>query len=346
MAEPTSSLTFGDLLIRVAEKVGFAFYGENGDEAAQIPQNVNDLAKCKQIVNDAIRMFLADAPEEGWRFSRPVGSVTLWPSIDADEDNLITSTGYDPLTDKTTLVAEEDSFYASMEGHVIGIELVADTFTEFTVTNYVNATTIKVSGNASAAGVVGKEWEMEADGNYTMPRDFGGEFEGKVSYAAGSDRGVQVEWVDEAVVRGWKENESLSSGDPFVAAIRPKTDLIDSRRRWEVIVYPTTFDLLVIEFPYILHFDKLVDADEYLPVPFGHEEALKAACLAVCEKDVEGVLGNDWNTYKGSALAGSVRVNNRAAPKKLGYFGNPQRWDARSYRDYVRSRPEVVPDNT
>jgi hypothetical protein len=37
MSEPTSVLTFSDLILEVAYKLGIAYYGAAGDGAAQVP---------------------------------------------------------------------------------------------------------------------------------------------------------------------------------------------------------------------------------------------------------------------------------------------------------------------
>lgn len=67
MADPTLKLTFGDLIIRVAEFLGIAYYGAAGNEAAQAPVDVHDLDKVKRVVNDGYRRFLGDN-ERGWSF--------------------------------------------------------------------------------------------------------------------------------------------------------------------------------------------------------------------------------------------------------------------------------------
>jgi hypothetical protein len=79
MAESTLALTFQDLVIRVAEYLGVAYYGPNGDEAAQMPPSAtHDREMCERIVNDGIRMFVQASPK--WRWMRPVYSLALDPT--------------------------------------------------------------------------------------------------------------------------------------------------------------------------------------------------------------------------------------------------------------------------
>jgi len=340
MAEPTSVLTFRDLIIEVARKIGIAYYGDDGTEVAQVPNDAHDLDECRRHVNNAIRMFVNDGPNpNGWRWLRPVGSFTIWGTINADSSKTVTSAGYDPLTEKTTLVANVDSFYSTMEEHTIGVTGVDS----FTISNVVDAKTIKVRGDATAVGTAGETWSITSTGNFTMPRDFSGQFVGTITYEADTNQGVSLDWADESTIRLWRENIEDETGDPFWAAIRPFTTP-GNRRRWELLVYPQPDEVMVVEFPYHLHFDRLVDLDEVPPTPFAHDEAIKAACLAVVEKDVEGAPGVDWNYYSGQALPNSLRVDAQSAPKRLGYFGNPGARgnpDIKEFRANWYQRPDV-----
>jgi len=344
--EPTSSLTNRDLILEVARKIGFADYGVAGDAETGVPLDEHDLAECQRHVNNAIRMFLHDAPRSGWRFARPTAQVTIWGDIGVDSDNKITSGGYDPSTDRTTLNVASDSFYETMEGKTITLTGVDD----FTIAKYVSAQQIKVMGDATGAGTSGVTWSISADGNYTLPRTFGGQYSGAITYTSDTNQGVSVDWVSEATIRQWRENITDETGDPFWAAVRPQNQLFDPRRRWELMVYPQADEVLTLEFPFDLHFDQLVDLDEVPPVPFSHDETIKAACLAIVEKDVEEVPGPDWTYYTQQCLPNSYRVDSRAAPKDLGYFGNPRpaggRAAIRTFREQLYERPNITYDTS
>jgi hypothetical protein len=340
-SEPTSVLTFRDLILDVARKLGYAYYGENGDEAIQIPQDGHDLDECKRIVNKGIRMFLADAPQpNGWRWTRPTASVTIWGTVATDSDNLVASGGYTPGTNKTELNASSDSFYESMEEKTITLTGVGS----FTITDYVSAQQIRVSGDATGASF-GVTWSITADGNYTLPRTFSGMYTGDITYTADTNQGVSLDWTDEAVIRQWRENVTDETGDPFWAAIRPMTSGTP-RRRWELMVYPMPDEVMTVEFPFLLHFDSLVDLDEVHPAPFSHDEAVRAACLAAAERDSEDVPGPDYEYYRRVCLPNSYRIDAQSAPRKLGYFGNPSQGGGLSaikfFNNHVRQRPNVT----
>lgn len=338
--EPTSALTFSDLIVETALKLGTAHYGADGDGEAQVPTDAHDLGECKRLVNNAIRMFINDGPQpNGWRWIRPVASVPVWGPVEADDDNLISFDSYDSDTDKSTLEAETDTFFDTMEEKDIDID-----GTTYKITNVVSATQIKVSGDQSA--LTPSTFSIDNIGNFTLPRDFGGQYVGSITYEANTNRGMPVDWADEVTIRKWRENITSETGVPFWAAVRIMGKTATPRRRWELMLYPNPDELFVMEFPYHLHFDKLVELDEVPPAPFGHDEAIKAACRAMAEKEVDEVPGVEWQYYRQAALPGSYRVDAQSAPKKLGYFYNPSSdsnlGTIQHFRQRMYQRPSVT----
>jgi hypothetical protein len=66
-----------------------------GDEAAQVPDRPARSDLCKRIVNNAIRMFINDAPPpNGWRWLRPIAQLDLWPTIAENASNKIATSSY------------------------------------------------------------------------------------------------------------------------------------------------------------------------------------------------------------------------------------------------------------
>lgn len=342
MSEPTSILTFRDLILEVALKLGVAHYGSGGVGEADIPEDDHDLAECRRLVNDAIRMFIAQGPPpNGWRWSRPLASFEVWGDVAADSGNTIDSTTYDADEDKTTLVVSEETFHPTMEEKVIDIDGIAD---EVVIANVVSPSEIKVRGEHSVSDA---EFSIASDGNFTLPRDFGGEFIGDITYAANTNRGVGIDWTDAKTIRRWRENVTSETGTPYWAAVRLIPGGKGSpRRRWELMLYPKPDELFVLEFSYNVHFDKLVELDEVHPAPFGHDEAIKAACRAVAERQIEDQPGVETDYYLNIALPASYRVDAQSAPKKLGYFGNPGAYARTSsiqwFRNRVYQRPRVT----
>lgn len=123
--EPTSALTFRDLIIEVAVNIGVADYGANQNQAADIPQDIHDLDICKRVVNNAIRMVLADAPRNGWMWQTPVADIDLWADVATSATQGVAYVNI-PADNQTQLTAITAAFFPTMEGHeiVIGIPWV------------------------------------------------------------------------------------------------------------------------------------------------------------------------------------------------------------------------------
>jgi hypothetical protein len=287
-------------------------------------------------VNNAIRMFIHDAPmPNGWRWLRPVAArpvggrgrvVSTQPDLHRDVQR---------LGSNTTVVVTTAAFYPSMELKTITI---GSPVGDRTVQSYLSSTSVVVSGSNSL--MVGKTFAIESGGNFTLPLGFGGQFVGQLTYAADTNRGVETEWSDESTIRQWRANVTSDTGTPYLFAPRVM-DTGTPRRRWEMLAYPTPNETLTVEFPYVLHFDSLVALTEVHPAPFGHDEAIKAACKAVCEKEVEQSLGVEWNYYRNIALPNSYRVDAMSAPKKL----QPSRGSPSNIRDFRNNsyqRPTVT----
>lgn len=340
MAEPTGALDFEDLIVEVAYYLSIADYDSGGNPA--VPINNHDIELCKRIVNKAIRVFINDAPPQGWRWTQPVGSVVLWPDVVVGAAT-VSGGSYDSALNRTLLTATTASFYETMELHDIVITVSGT----FNIEQYVSPTTIYVTGNAS--GVTTRTFAISSNGNFTLPRTFGGEYTGKITYAAGTNRGIQPRWADESAIRTRREDTTASAGTPYEFAVRVMY-ASSGRRRWELMTWTKPSVLLTVEFPYILYFDKLVNLTDTPPTPFGHDETLRAVCLSVAEMDVNDLYdGPKTKYYRERCLPASVRVDELSITKTLGYFGDPTakknaRPSQQDWRDGTYQRPTVTPN--
>lgn len=334
MAEPTSALSFEALIIEVAQKMGVAYYGSGGDEAAQIPQDAHDLAECKRHVNNGIRMFINDAPPNGWRWMRPTLSLTYWGAVTVDDDVTVAS-AYEPSTDTTLVTASEDSFYPSMESKTI----VVTDVDSYTIATYVSATEIRLSGDVHWSG--SKTFAIASSGNFTLPKTFGGQYIGPITFAAGTNTGARLDWTSEAEIRKLREDSTTETGDPRLAAVRR---LSSDTRRWELMLYPEPDEEDTVEFTYDLYFDSLTALTDLHPAGYAFDETVKAAVMAAMERDAEDVLGGLTQYYTQRALPNAYKIDARSAPRKLGYFGNRQlarRLPIQVAREYIE-RPTVT----
>lgn len=418
MAEPIGALAYGDLILELAELLGVAYYGAAGDEIAQVPTDVYELDRLKRLVNGGIRMFIADAPADGWRWQRPLAEVDLWvdlgvgmPPATAGPNlatavfsggathvtattasfstasvgqflavrdqgvfaivSLVSSTeitvagnrvwqggamfsmqpttglptmtiAYNGVgTNLSTITAAAGTFYPSSEGRPL---FVADLQVgALTILTYVSDTTIRITDTggaiATAWGGGARKFSLSAQGIYSLPQNFGGEYCGPITYQAGSNRGVPINWISDLEIRRMRENWNSVSGNPFYAAIRRNNT---TNRRWELMVYPNTGGTYRVEFPYIIYFDKLSALTDMHVAGFQHDEGVLAAILAYGEMKGEDMLAGRMDYYRKVALPNSRAIDARSAPRRLGYVGNPRSTTValRDFRQYFR-RPTV-----
>lgn len=231
--------------------------------------------------------------------------------------------------------------------------------TPFTVLAYLSPTQIVIDGDATTNGFpTNCPFSFACAGDYTLSADFGGQYVGEITFIANTNRGSTLQWIDEGSIRSRRQNYNIETGTPYEAAVRlmptpsyrgltNTSGLMTPRRRWELMTWRISSDFLSVLFPYTLAFQNMVNLTDVPPSPFAHDEALKAACLAIAEKEVEDTIGGpDWQYYQSTALPASKRIDAMASPKSLGYFGNPSAAAGKmsaiqSFRNSWYQRPTV-----
>lgn len=262
MSEPTSALSFEDLVVRVAELLGIADW-DTTDNTPIVPvSDKYSLEQCVRYANNAIRMFIADAPPKGWRWMKRIHSL----------DMAITYTGTATagtaasLTDSGLAATYDDDFF---NGYDIYITAGTGVGESATITDYTGATGVfeftALSGGSTPDttteySIAKSALAIDGDGaRYMLPEDFGGTADGKITYTAESAHGTHIDWVDEATIRDYRSC-TIQEGYPAQAAIRPyspTSPTLATNRRWEIIFEPRTASIQTIEFPYTMHFNKL-----------------------------------------------------------------------------------------
>lgn len=284
MGEPTLSLSAYDLVLDVALAAGVAYYGSDGQQRAMIPVDEHDLDKCVRSVNRGIELFIASAPENGWRWMNRIAEVTL---------GIVETTGTVDSGDATSLI--DATLYSTYDtdDEIVGY-YVYDLTKEIyaAITAYTAATgdiTVaawldyddKVSTLTPAANdsfSITDVKTVEGDkARYPLDQSFQGEVAGRITYAKNSNRGHIIDWVHETAVRIERE-VSVSTGNVTRASVRPWRN-----RRWELVLdpSPTAADTLI--FPYRVGFSKIqlvsgvsdaggttyiTDADRYEPADY------------------------------------------------------------------------------
>lgn len=379
--EPSSALSYGDLIIEVATKLGVAFYGDNGDEEAQVPRDVHDLSECKKHVNNAIRMFLSDAPAGGWRCQHPIASVVLWPSIAVETIATVawvTATAY-VLGDKVTNAGES---YVCIVAHtsvaLFATDLTAGKWrethdctgvyrpaTKDTLVTIPNALfypsmelkTIVVTGVASytiQSYVSATTITLDGDKHWTGAKTFSITPDG--NYTLPQTFGGQyigdIIYAAGTTTAGtitWTGEARIrrfradTTGETGDSYLAAVRTSADERRRWELMVWPISQTLRTVEFPYELHFNSLVALTDVHPCGFAHDEGIRSACMAVAERDAEDVMGALMQYYRQVALPNSFLIDGRQAPQRLGSLNRRVRVNKSNFREYQR-RPTVVYD--
>jgi hypothetical protein len=258
MAEPTSTMTFQDMVLRVAEAAGMAFYGIDGQRPPMVPVDYHDLDKCKRIVNDAIRLFVFRGPENGWKWRKRMATIVFPTVIDGQADSGSSTS----LTDATR--TEATSYFVGWtlyiyEGTGIGEYATVTAFSagvvSFTALSGSSTpdSTSKYKLFSSITSIINFD-----SSRIILPEDFGGVVTGKVTYVENSPYSSYIEWVDESFIRSLRAS-NIVTGYPNLAAIKPylPTSSLGSVRRWELVVDPQPTDTMTLQFPYISMFDQL-----------------------------------------------------------------------------------------
>ncbi len=273
MAESTSRYSFADLLLRLAKKAGIAYYGATDNEKAMIPIDVFNLELCKDIANDGIKMFIADAPKRGWRWVKRIMSVTLSSAqITGIADATTDATHLVDLTLASTYTTTDElkDYYAYiLTGTGIGSFAKITAYNKTTGSCTVGEWLDEYGNTGGTTPLTNDTFaitSVETVGGdiarYPLSEDFGGEPMGKIEYAANTSHAGFIEWRNESFIRA-RRSVTVTTSYPRWAAIRRLEPAISdlengsAKRRYELFLDPQPVAADVLEFPYNLVFDKL-----------------------------------------------------------------------------------------
>lgn len=250
MAEPTSALGFYHLLLRIAEKIGMAYYGSAGQGKAIVPVDAFNLDKCKRIVNDGFRLFVSSSPATGWHWQERIASITLAATV-----------GGTATSGAATYLADTDRTEANdfFNDWILTITAGTGVGETATITDYTSA-----SGQFDFTALSGGSTPdttsiYRVEKVNLLPEDFNGEVDGPVTYAESTNNATEVRLVGESIIRRSRAN-TVSTGYPSMVAVRPYqpvAGVLGATRRWELIVYPAPVAANVLEFPYTSYFNTM-----------------------------------------------------------------------------------------
>jgi len=258
MSEPTSILTYYDLILRVAELAGVAYYGSDGAQRAIIPiDDVNTFDKCKRIVNDGIRMFIAGAPPEGWSWKNRIQSLTLGSVETTGTVDSGTSTTLVDATLSSTYDADDDvnGYYVyditqSIYAVITDYTTATGTVTVAAWLDYDDASSSLTPAASDSFAITDVKTVAGDKSRYWLDQDFG-RVAGEITWGRNT-AGGHITWAHETEIRH-RQEVTQQKGDPKLAAVRRYR----KQRRWELILDPSPIATDTLQFPYEVGFDQL-----------------------------------------------------------------------------------------
>lgn len=246
MAEPTSALTVRSLVKTVAEFLGIGYYGVNGDETAMCPINDHDLDVCIRIVNNAIRMFIADIPPSpaiGWNWQKRIMILGL---------RVMTTSTATGGTATTLVDSDLASTYANDYYKNCILEITDGTGEgeHALITGYTGASGTFTFSALSSGSTPDTTSVFKIGHRYKLADDFGGSPTGVITYVRDTNHTRSLNWSNEAEIRQHSQI-CVSTGYPHLAAVRPYGD-----RQFELLVFPDPSNADLVQFPYRKYFDK------------------------------------------------------------------------------------------
>lgn len=299
MSEPTSQLSVLKLATRISKEAGTAYRGVNGTSRAMPPVDKDDLEDVKQVINDGIRQFEADAPPTGWQWRKRILQVNIsnleitGTADDADSTTLTDATletTYDEDDDLLgywiyiTGGTGEDSYAQitdyTASGGVVEVDDWLDQYGNAGGTDPDEDSTFIITQYETVGGDIGR---------YPLPENFGGEVSGPIGYYKDADHSQKISWVSESVIRA-RRQASEDSDYPSMAAIRmfePASSSLGPNRRYELILWPFPVQADVLEFPYTLVFNGI-------DLETGVADSTSATTLVDATRDEADDYFNGW----------------------------------------------------
>lgn len=271
MSQPSSILSYYDLIVKVAQVAGFAYYGPSGDQRALPPIDDFTLDTCKGIVNDGIRDFIANAPPRGWRWPKRIMSVIMSSAAITGTADSADATSLTDAVLETTYDTDDE-----LNGRYIYVTAGTGTGSYAVITDYTaSGGVVTVADWLDGDGTVGGTnpttdstysiTSVETVGGdiarYPLDENFTGQITGAIKYAANSGLSAPIQWTDEAQIRALRaSNTAATSGDPYYAAVRPiqpTSNTLGGARRYELLFYPQPNGEQTVEFPFSMSFDSM-----------------------------------------------------------------------------------------
>lgn len=319
--DPTLSLTMADFQIRVAEYLGIAYYGADGQGVAQVPINTHDLDLVTRLVQDGYRRFVSENPK--WNVLDVPYTLTFVSQL----SGIAASGSPTTLVDSSIAGVYADNFFVGWGIRVTHqTDGTIDAF--LTVSAYTGSTgTFTFAIAAAAATAAGDSYmtaQPPASGGqnyrYVMPSDFYGIVLAPWTFEIGGPR-LTINVVSESEIRELRAGAN-TAGTPSVCAFRPlSTVAATNGGRWETLFWPAPASNYSVTLIYKRFPQQLVNATDRTVFGFQHDDAILAAMISEAERQRGDNVGPREAAYQ-DKLAKAIMIDARSSMSRSKEFGD------------------------
>jgi hypothetical protein len=320
MAEPTSALKFYDLLLRVAIKAGVAYYSITGQGKPTVPVDAHNLDMCRRIINDGVRTFVASVPPTGWKWQERFANVTFYPDGDGS-DNIDNDPARYTLPGDFSGQVDGPITYVANTNTGSVIEWVSES--EIRRRRAVNIITgyplrAAVRPYQSAAGELGssRRWELIVDpapvGADTVIIPYTSHFNEMTAETGTATDGSSTTLVDSGRL---EEDDFFNTwvltvvGGTGLGQTATITDYSDGTFTFTALSGGSSPDNTSVYF--------VEPASNLHPAGMAMDDAVKSACYAETEKQVEEVNEGLVELYYKVDLPNAWRLDGLSRPRRL-----------------------------
>ena len=311
MAEPTLSMTWGDIRNRVyQEAMGGGITGYTDETDADKKGLIDSI--CESGLRQMYHPPALGGKAHDWSFLYKQDSI----STEAPYSTGTIAFDYTGGTHELQVTLSGGTWPSwAIEGE---IEISG---TDYGVATRVSDTVILLASNNNPGEDVAAStsYSLHKD-DYDLPDDFGSII-GSFTFAQKDNAWYTCKVVGEARIRELRQRDfNHASGDPQFAAIRSrnKTDA-NIGTRHEVMFWPSVTSSSTVSHRYRVHVDKPIGDSDYVPGMPAHTETIMYSCLSEMERRMDGERGVLWQQF-GDLLATSIlRDQQDNKPEILGY---------------------------
>lgn len=309
MSEPNLILQYDALRTEIALELGYGTTSANWS-AAQI-------AQISRMLNNGYRRFLwpdilpGERVPHQWTFLHPVTTIQLWPTTTG------AITGVPSYSDPaSTITLATGTAYPLMVGKSF---VFGTSGNSYTIASYVSASQITVTGDASAEAS-GDTYTITADGDYTLPDDFGN-IVGNMYMMESDTINYQISQRNVADILARRAADAQEDS-PLLVAIAPKSMTgATTGQRQQAMFFPTPDAAYEVTYRYSILPSAITETYTFPRGIEAHTETLRFAVLAACDRFRRTDSGYEMDFMR--ALRTSVMLDRMAdSPDNMGYNGD------------------------